>query len=107
MKKNNPIKLIFILIIIVFISAYYISNSGYYEYELQQRTIITNEKIKEFEEDVKSGNDIDIKKYLDNEKKDYTNKITNAMYNLSEKGNKLTRKCITYIFKKLSYLVED
>lgn len=107
MKKNNPIKIIFILIVIAFISAYYISNSGYYEYELQQRTIITNEKIKEFEEDVKSGNDIDIKKYLDNEKKDYTNKITNAMYNLSEKGNKFTRKCITYIFKKLSYLVED
>ena len=76
-------------------------------YENRKEDVIKFIIIKEFEEDVKSGNDIDIKKYLDNEKKDYTNKITNAMYNLSEKGNKFTRKCITYIFKKLSYLVED
>ena len=107
MKKNNFLKLSILIISIIFISAYYISNSGYYEYELQQRTIITNKKIKEFEEDVKNGLDVDTKKYLDNEKKDYTNKITNVMYNLSEKGTKLTRKCINYLFKKINHLEED
>lgn len=107
MKKNNFLKISILIISFIFICAYYISNSVYYEYELQQRTIITNQKIKEFEEDIKNGLDIDTKKYLDTEKKDYTNNITNAMYNLSEKGTKLTRKCINYLFKKISHLVED
>ena len=85
MKKNNPIKIILIIIIFIFLCSYYISNSGYYEYELKQRTILTNEKIKEFESDLKSNKNIDIKTYLDPEESNYSNKITNLAYNLSNK----------------------
>ena len=58
--KNNTLKLILIIVFIIFISSYFISNSGYYEYEMQQRTIITNEKIKEFENDLANNENIDI-----------------------------------------------
>ena len=68
MKKNNPIKIILIIIIFIFLCSYYISNSGYYEYELKQRTILTNEKIKEFESDLKNNKNIDkeIDEYIAN-----------------------------------------
>lgn len=100
-------KLIIIIIIIVFISSYLISESGYYEYTMQQRTIITNEKIKEFEQDIKDNKDIDLKEYLDDEELDYSNAFTNLMYNISDNSNKLARKTIKYVFKKISSLVED
>lgn len=100
-------KLVISITIIIFISSYLISSSGYYEYTMQQRTIITNEKIKEFETDVKNNQDIDLKEYLKKEEIDYSNKFTTLVYNISENSNELTRKLIKKIFKKLSVLVED
>ena len=101
------IKLFILVILIVFVMAYMISSSGYYEYTMQQRTVITNEKIKEFEEDVKNRENIDLKDYLEEDEVDYSNRFSNLMYNISDSSNKITRKMIKYIFKKLSYLVED
>ena len=100
-------KLIIIITIIIFIAAYLVSSSGYYEYTMQQRSIITNEKIKEFEEDIKNNENIDLKEYLEREQIDYTNKFTTIVYNISDNSNKLARKAIKYLFKKLSTLVED
>lgn len=105
--KNKSFKSIIIIIIVIFIAAYYVSNSGYYEYTMQRRTVLTNDKIKEFENDIKNNQDIDIKDYLEDPEKNYSNKMTNIIYKLSDNGNKLARKCITAIFKKISYLVEE
>ena len=107
MKKNKSLKSLIIILLIIYVSAYYVSNSGYYEYYMQKKTILTNDRIKEFEEDVKNGKDIDIKNYLDYEKKDYSNRVSNLMYEFSDKGVSVTRKIIKFLFKKLSYLVED
>lgn len=96
-----------IIIILIYICSYYIANSGYYEYDLQKRTILTNEKIKEFETDVKNNKDIDLKNYLEYEEIDYSNKITNIVYNTSDTGTKLIRKLVKYVFKKIGHLVED
>ena len=84
-----------------------ISESGYYEYTIKQKTVITNEKIKEFETDVKNNENIDLKEYLSKDEIDYSNKFTNLVYNISDNSNKLARKAIKYIFKKLGSLVED
>lgn len=105
--KNSYLKLIIIVIILVFICSYYVSNSGYYEYYMQEKTVLTNEKIKEFERDVSKNKDIDVKDYLEYEEVDYSNRFTNLIYNISTKASKLTRKGIKALFKRLSYLVED
>ena len=105
--NKNFIKLVMIIILIVFISSYMIASTGYYEYTMRERTIITNEKIKEFEEDIKNNQNIDIKDYYDNKELDYSNKITTLVYNVSDNSNKLARKAIKYLFKKLGSLVED
>lgn len=107
MIKSKSLKLIIVITILIYISAYYVSSSGYYEYRLQEKTVLTNDKIKEFERDVKNNEYIDIKDYLVTEEVDYSNKITNLVYDLSDNGVKISRKCIRAIFKKLSYLVED
>ena len=95
------------IILIIYISSYYVSNSGYYEYHMQERTILTNEKIKEFEEDIKNNKDIDVKNYLEDSEREYTNKLTNLVYGVSNGGTIITRKLIKKVFKKLRYLVED
>lgn len=105
--KKSTLKLILIIIILIYICSYYVANSGYYEYDLQKRTILTNERIKEFETDVQNNKDIDLKNYLEYEEIDYSNKITNIVYNTSDKGNKLIRKLVKYVFKKIGNLVED
>jgi len=74
MTKNKTVNLIIIIIVFIFLCSYFVSYSGYYEYQLQERTILTNEKIKEFENDIKNNENIDIKEYLDNEEIDYSNK---------------------------------
>jgi len=105
--KNKSFKIILIIIILIYVSAYYTANSGYYEYHLREKTYLTNEKIKEFERDVRNNENIDVKSYLAYEKIDYTNKLTNLVYGISDNGNKVARKVIKALFKKLSYLVED
>ena len=105
--NKNIVKLITLIIIIIYISSYLIASTGYYEYTMQQRTIITNEKIKEFEEDIKNNENIDIKDYFEKEEIDYSNKFTNLIYNISDNSNKLARKAIKYLFKKLGTLVEE
>ena len=107
MIKNKTLKFIIILVVLIYICSYYVSNSGYYEYHLQEKTVLTNEKIKEFESDIQNNEAIDIKEYLVNEDKDYSNKVSNIIYNISVDSNKVARKIIKTIFKKLSYLVED
>ena len=105
--KNKNLKFLIIIISLIFISSYFVANSGYYEYHLQEKVVLTNKKIKEFEDDVKNNKDIDVKDYLTNEEVDYTNKLTNLVYGISDKGTLITRKIMKKIFKKLSYLVED
>lgn len=105
--NKSLIKLIILIIVIAFISSYLIASSGYYEYTMQEKTILTNEKIKEFEQDIKENKDIDLKEYFEEEEIDYSNKLTTLVYNLSEKSNEITRKLIKNIFKKLGSLVEE
>ena len=90
--KNSYLKFIIMIILLVFICSYYVSNSGYYEYHMQERTILTNEKIKEFERDVEKNKDIDIKDYLEYEEVDYSNKFTDLIYNISYKAGEISRK---------------
>lgn len=105
--NKSLIKLFLLVTIIIFIASYLVSYSGYYEYTMQQKTIITNEKIKEFEQDIKDNQDIDLKEYLSKDEIDYSNKFTTLVYNISENSNELARKLIKTVFKKLATLIED
>ena len=100
-------KLIIATTLIIFIASYMISESGYYEYTMQQRSVITNEKIKEFEQDIKNNKEIDLIKYLSDDDINYSNKITTFVYNISDNSNKIARKVIKSLFRKLGTLIEE
>ncbi|MBQ9024539.1 MAG: hypothetical protein IJ105_04880 [Bacilli bacterium] len=85
--KINPKKVfnsIMFALFTLFVSLYIASNNGYYEYQNKEKTTLTNEKMKQFEEDIKNGKRVDIKNYLSTSKKNYNNKITKLGNTLSD-----------------------
>lgn len=60
-----------------FLVLYFAQAGGYYEDLNNKKASLTEEKIKQFEEDVKNGEEIKVENYVVNIKKDYANKISN------------------------------
>ena len=75
---------VMLVLFIVFICIFSSSTSGYYEYSNNKKNVFTEDKIKEFEKDVEEGKNIDIKNYVEDNSKDYSNKITRLGDNLSD-----------------------
>lgn len=105
--KNNLLKAILILAFTIFVASYFIEKTGYYDYKLQEKTILTNEQIKKFESDIKSGKEVDIKSYLNENKKDYSNNITTNVTKVSITANKYLKKGIESLFSVLDNLVKE
>lgn len=81
MKKKNPSRHFFRvlgLLFCVFIILFILIECGYYESELSRKSTLTEEKIKEFEKDVKSGEIVDLDSYIVEERTDYSNSVTKA-----------------------------
>lgn len=107
--KINPKKIfnttIFVLFTI-FLAFYIASVSGYYEYEKGEENKITEEKMKEFEEDIKNGKTIDINKYLMDNTKNYDNKVTNMGNAISDLINNGITSSLEKTFKVIEKLIE-
>ena len=82
-KKNNYFGLILGSLFIVFVAFIIAYNSGYYEANISRKSKITEEKLQEFEQDVKDGKEIDVKNYIENDYVDYSS-------SMSKLGNKLS-----------------
>jgi len=76
-KKNNPILKILGILFVIFMALYIANMSGYYESKIRDRVIITEEGIKEFEEKVQNGDEIDITSFLNSERIDYSSSMSN------------------------------
>ena len=85
------LSILFIIFLIIFIS----TNSGYYEYKNNQKTIFTEEKIKEFENDIKEGKNIKINNYLKDNSKNYSNRLTDIGDGISD----LINDSVNFILK--------
>ena len=108
MKQKNPNRYFWrtlIILIIIFSSLYIAMESGYYDSKLGKNVELTEEKIKEFEQDVKDGKDIDIKDYLKEDYKDYSSKMSKAGMNISSNTEKFMTKGISNLFKFIGSLV--
>ena len=107
MRKENKFhwfwRTVFLLFI-VYVALYISVENGYYEKQTEKKTILTEEKIAEFEEDVKNNKEIDIKDYLEAEHQDYSSFTSKAGIKFSEGMQKIMTKGIDgtiYLFKKL------
>lgn len=82
-KKVNPFLKILGVLFVVFIALFIASQSGYYESQVRDKVVITEEKIKEFESLIQNGEEIDINDFLDNEREDYSSSMSHLGDNLT------------------------
>lgn len=108
MNKKNNSKLFwypFIILLLIFIALTIALESGYYETKISQKVTLTAEKIAEFENDVKNGEQIDIKDYLDSEYVDYSSKTSDLGVKISQNIEKFMTKGIANVFHFLGSFV--
>jgi hypothetical protein len=84
-KKYTIFKWVFLILSLIFLTLYISQATGYYEFQQQKRVKLTEEKIKQFEKDIASGEKIDINNYLEDMKVDYNNSVSKAGLKISEK----------------------
>lgn len=82
-KKKNSILKIFGVFFLLFMALYIANLSGYYESKIRDRVVITEEGIKEFEEKVSNGEEINMSSFLELDKKDYSSKMSNFGENIT------------------------
>ena len=68
---------------------------------------LTKERIKEFESDIKAGKKVDLTKYSSNTTRNYSNKISNAGFNISNGVSSLVNKGVVGLFDTIAKLAEE
>lgn len=103
-KKKNWFLTFLGITFIIYIALYLMDNLGYYNIAAKNK-VITEEKLLEFEQDVKNGREIDIKEYV-RDTTNYKNIYSNLGYNMSvgidnvlNKGLKKVGDIIEKLFK--------
>ena len=107
LEPNKIFRNIFIFLFIIFIALYISQSTGYYEYEQYKKVALTNEQIKQFEEDVKNGKNVNVKDYVGETKKEYGNKVSNMGLTISENIEKYVKKFINGTFDAIGKAVKE
>lgn len=107
MKKNKIAKIILVLVFFSFLVTYIIYETGYYEYKLQNRTVLTKEQMEQFEKDVNEGKDVTLNDYLVETEVDYSNRLTDTTVKISNKVSYYFKKSVELVFKQVNRLVQE
>lgn len=89
-KPNLFLKLLF-LSFIVFLGLYIASVSGYYQDKVGEKVALTDDAIKQFEQDIMEGKIVDLNTYVVDKRVDYSNKFNDT----GEKCSEVVEKLIT------------
>lgn len=105
-KKNRLFKIIFWTFFISFLIIYFSEITGYYEYKNYQKITMTNDQIKQFEEDIKNGKKVKQEDYLLTNNTKYNNRLSDAANMLSNGISKLVKGSVENTFKLIGNLIE-
>ncbi len=104
-KKKHRFWIFLLILSLIIYGGLYIANiSGYYETSISKKTILTNENIKKFEQDIKSGKEVNINDYYEKNKKDYNNAVSKAGIKFSNGVEKFMTKGLSATLKLLGKL---
>lgn len=103
---NNILKFIFVILFLVFLTIYFSQGAGYYDFELHNKSVLTKEKMEQFEKDVAAGKDVKLENYLVDTRKNYSNKASDFGYFLSKNIGKYIKDGIENTFKMINNFVE-
>lgn len=95
---------ILLILFIFFLINYFQVHNGEVNKRITQKTILTEEKINEFEEDVKQGEYIDIQNYLTEEEIDTTSIASDIGYEFSNIVNDFVTDKAIKLFKTIGKL---
>ena len=107
MTKTNLARLIVLILVFLFFVLYFMQASGYNEYTRNRENMLTEEQIKEYEEDIESGKDVTIKDYLNKDKVNYDNKVSELGLDLSELIGDIFNKGMNTFFEMLNEAVSS
>jgi len=100
-------KYVSIILLVLFFCLFFANSAGYYEYKLSQKTNLTDEAIKQFEQDIKDGKEVDVNDYIDDKTKNYDNNLTKINKKVSESISKVFGGSLKYFFKYISNAVNE
>ena len=114
MKKEDKEKLfkkifsfVFLILLMTFLTLYLSQATGYYEFTEHKRVVFTNEQIKQFEKDVAEGKDVRVEDYLENQNKNYDNKVSRFGFQLSTTIGKYVKQGLEGTFKAINKWMES
>lgn len=107
MTKTNLLRLIILILVFLFFVLYFMQASGYSEYTKNRENMLTEEQIKEYEEDIESGKDVTIKDYLNEDKVNYDNKMSELSLDLSNLLENVFNKGMNAFFEMLNEAVSS
>ena len=90
-----------------FLVLYFAQAWGYYENLNSKKSSLTEEKIKQFEQDVKEGKEIKVENYVVDLKKDYGNNVSQFGLYTSKTFAKYFKKAMNSIFGEVDKMVKD
>lgn len=103
-KKYNWFWVILACSFIIFVAYYIAYSSGYYEAKVSKKATITQERLEEFENDVKNNTEIDLKDYVDHDDVDYSSPLSRLGGNISSGIDSLMDGGVTDFFNFLGTL---
>ena len=103
-KEHHPFWWILSILFFIFLAYIIAYDSGYYEANISKKSKITEEKLQEFEEDVKSKKEIDLKTYIEKDYVDYSSPFSKAGSKLSSSIDDFVQNGLNDFFNALSKL---
>ena len=106
-KVYNGVKVVLLLLFIIFITLFFASYTGYYDYENRKTKNLTEEQMRKFEEDVKNGVNLDLENYIVKPKSDYRNFLSKIGSKTSKTVSNFVSSSVNHTFDFLIKFVEQ
>ena len=105
--ENQIFRIIFLTLVFLFIGLYTASSAGYIDYQARNKTILTEQQIKQFEEDVKNNKPIDISNYLVDKDETYHNNLSKVSMSISKTIGNVFQETLDYLFGRLESVMNN
>ena len=105
--KNKLFNSIIIILFLLFLGLYSGASSGVIDYPAKHKTVLTNTKIKEFEQDLENNEKIDLKKYTYNNDNKYDNSVSKATLKVSNFIGNTVKSVLDVVFGTLENAWEE
>lgn len=105
--KYKIFKWCFSFLLVIYLTLYFSQLTGYYEYQNYEKMVMTEEQIKQFEQDIKDGKEVDVKDYVVNIKKEYDNTFSNLGVTVSNFISNMVKNTVIKLFSGISNFVDE